>query len=382
MKVFVVQKISAIGGSERYLLKLLPALRREGVHVIFGFIYDGAFSREMQLILDEFNESNVPVVKFCVSRVPRISQIRSFANHIREENYDLIHSHLLVTDFICVLAKMIYVKDMVIVSTKHGYNEWYNNKNGFAVNKKDKRFYRFLASVTEKKVDRSFAVSKAIADLYVNLGICCRENLDVIYHGFDYPHVENNMSLRKSHFQIIIAGRLTAFKGHRFGIEAMSTVTSKYPDAHLIIVGDGIERSNLELQIQSLDLGENVSLLGFVPNVREYMSSSDIVLIPSVSEAFGLVFLEAMSCKRAIICFDAPAGNEILEKDVTGIFVEKYDAKKMGEEIIKLFDNREKMHEIGSRAYMVQKQNYNLSVMVENTILFYDNVLKKHIPND
>lgn len=375
MKVLLVQKILRFAGSEIYLLNLLPALRQQGVDAHFALLCDDPECEVTQRYKQQLTTSGVPTHVFVAGKVPSLSQLRAITQHLKQASYDLVHTHLLHSDMSFALIKTLFYRQLRIVSTKHGYNEKYNNTHGFNIVYHYLDPYRLIAAITEKKISRSFAVSRALCNLYVGLKISPASRTDVVYHGFDYADVGPDDACRFAPQQIVMVGRLTAFKGHRFAIQAMQTVVAKFPEAKLVIVGDGPLKDELQNLVQSLRLQNNVVFTGFHPQPRQIMATSDVVVIPSVSEAFGLVILEAMATRKSIVAFRVPTPSEILVHEETALLTTPFDTSEFGGNIIRLLQDKQLNEAIAQRAYLVQKESFTLSMMVEKTIAFYKRAL-------
>jgi glycosyltransferase involved in cell wall biosynthesis len=109
-------------------------------------------------------------------------------------------------------------------------------------------------------------------------------------------------------------GRLLAFKGFRFALEAFARAASDASDAgdgamagaRLTILGDGPERPELECLVRDLGIGDRVSMPGHLPRdqVAERLAASHALIHPSLHESGGGVCLEAMAAGRPVVCFD------------------------------------------------------------------------------
>ena len=105
------------------------------------------------------------------------------------------------------------------------------------------------------------------------------------------------------------------------------------------------------------------------------MASSDIVLMPSVSEGFGIVMLEALSVNKTIVAFDVPSPSEILTNGRTGYLVEPYSVQKMASVIDHILCNPDEAKKIAVEANKLLVDKYNLESMLSKTIKFYEGVI-------
>lgn len=112
---------------------------------------------------------------------------------------------------------------------------------------------------------------------------------------------------------IITIGGLKYQKGQWHLIRAFSEVIKTYPNAQLIILGEGEYREYLEMLISKYNIKNNVHLLGFVTNPYDYLIKSDVFVFSSMYEGLGNALMEALACRMPIISTDYECGaREIL----------------------------------------------------------------------
>ncbi len=373
MKIAHSSIILGLAGSEKYLLDLLPALnKKEDVSVSFVALVPKSRKGSEKEFVDQLRSSDVDVHivyygRAVIGGVFRLNRI------LKSLNADIIHTHLLHADFFAALVKRLLNKRIKHVSTKHGYEETYNNEHGFDPSFKVKNKYWRVAKWSEKKITKSYAVSKGIQNLFIGLGICNKDKLDVVYHGFDFNFPERSKPKNET-ARLVMVGRLTAFKGHRYAIEACAELKKMGVDFHFDIIGSGELDGELKNLVDEKNLGDQVSFLGHQAEAYRRMIDSEVVLIPSVAEGFGVVVLEAMAAKTPIVGFDVPAINELLINNETGLLVAPYDITEYAMAIHQLLENQ------GETARMVQSAHrqlinyYSLDRMVSETVAFYQSI--------
>jgi glycosyltransferase involved in cell wall biosynthesis len=114
--------------------------------------------------------------------------------------------------------------------------------------------------------------------------------------------------------RIATIGRLEGWKGQGFGVRAFAKLLKDHPECEYWLVGDGPERTWLEQLAKKLDCADRVRFLGRLPRseVLSLLSNIDILLHPSLREAFGLAVLEGMAAGRAVVCVDAGSLPELV----------------------------------------------------------------------
>ncbi|HYG37768.1 MAG TPA: glycosyltransferase family 4 protein [Cytophagales bacterium] len=377
MKVLIVQKIAGISGSENYLLNLMPALSERGVEVEFLGLFEERSKRSIEPLLEKLSALKVKFHLVAVGVYPSLKPLMDIRKLIKNGKFDLVHTNLIHADLFIVLTKILFLQKLKIVSGKHGFDENYTKQYGFTIKKGFKNFYVIIAKFCERFIDRSYCISKGILNVFEGLGISKKAKIDLIYYGFDFNHqIFPSFSLRKTSKQLLIVGRLVPYKGHEFAIRAMTSVISKHKEANLTIVGGGAYEMYLKKLVKELNLEKYVSFEGHQSNVIEYIYNSDILIVPSIAEGFGIVFLEAFSQKKPVVAFDVPAANEIIEPDLSGILVKPYEVEALANSLVSLLESPEKMKAYGERGFSMLASYYNLSRMVNETVAFYGKAIE------
>ena len=137
-------------------------------------------------------------------------------------------------------------------------------------------------------------------------------------------------------FTIGTFGRLYSDKGHRFLLEALPAVLRSIPDLKYLIVGEGEERRRLEQQVRDLDLGDVVTFLGWRHDVAEVMAAVDLVVQPSLQEAFSQSMAEALLLGRPLVITDVSGAEELVESTDTGVVVPCRDSSALARAIVDL----------------------------------------------
>jgi glycogen(starch) synthase len=137
---------------------------------------------------------------------------------------------------------------------------------------------------------------------------------------------------------VLCARRMVREKGMDLAIEAFATLASTDHDARLVMAGDGPERPALESRVRELGIADRVTFTGWVapPDMPALVAAATIVLIPSRSEGFGLVALEAALMARPVIAAGVGGLREAVDDGVTGLLVPREDTGAMTDAIRRL----------------------------------------------
>lgn len=154
---------------------------------------------------------------------------------------------------------------------------------------------------------------------------------------------------------IISLARLARQKNLPLLFKALALVRKKI-DARLIVLSEGPERKNLESMIRELGLESCISLPGYSENPWCHLAKSDLFVLSSQEESFGLVIVEAMACHVPIVATDALGGGPqtILENGKYGMLVPRYDVNTFADAILRALisqDLRKRLVEAGKRRF-------------------------------
>ena len=301
MKILFVQKEGGIFGAENYQLNVIPGLISKGVEIEFLRLYtnyQGGIDGEFVERLKGFH---VKVYQVNIGKIPTISTLRDVHRIVIKGQFNLVHTHLIHADFYLALTKTVFRGKYRVVSTKHGYDNAFTSKYGFDASKQKLTPYFVVSRWAEKRMWASFTISHGLRNFFIETGLTTSNRMSLVQYGFDMPEnylLKGDPRFRKSQNQIFIAGRLVKFKGHNLLIKAMKNVIEAYSkEVKLLIAGIGNEEDNLRKEVQLLGIQDNVEFIGFSKDIGAYMANSDAIVVPSISEGFGVVFLEAFSAK-------------------------------------------------------------------------------------
>ena len=192
----------------------------------------------------------------------------------------------------------------------------------------------------EKKLNNQFNLKKTkTIHNPIDLNLINKKLLYPKPFGFDY---------------ILAVGRLSREKGFDILINAFAKLNFKNK-IKLIILGEGKERKNLEKLIDELDLKNQVLLCGVVDNPFIYMKYANFFILPSKSEGFPIVLLEALACGIPVIATNCETGpSEIIENEKNGLLIPVEDEEALKDKMEKLFYDNE--------LYMKLKTNARRSI--------------------
>lgn len=197
-------------------------------------------------------------------------------------------------------------------------------------------------------------------------------NVHVVYNGIQEPtsvSVDLRSKFKLPDRPVLCAvGRLVYAKGFDLLLEAINGLK-----VNLVVVGAGPEQEALERSISQLHPNTQAILLGHQTDIPAIMRASDCVVISSRREGFSYVLNEALLCEKKILSTDVPVANEVLCKE---LIVPINDANALRTKIVTLLKNTSYWESLMIEAYAFSKNKMTLSLMTDNTISVYKNILK------
>ena len=378
MKILHLIFSEQIAGAEKYLLDLLPGLKDEGFDCHLLCVCPPGAQHKFAGYCDELNSKGVKAT-LITSKVSGFLSVAGKINrYLKENEISYLHSHLFKSDLLAVIVKKLFNKKILLISTKHGYQEKYLSTYPVHKGKIIRNAYYYIAKYLCRNINEQLTVSKVMSDIYFNLKIT-PQRIKYIYHGINLsslPVVADTTPYRIGSPQLIIVGRLEEVKGHQYLFEAMPAVTKKYPDVKLLVLGDGVLKQKLIDKVAVAGMEKNILFLGFQQDPYSYMAQSDIIVLPSMFESFGLVYIESFALKVPVIGFDAPACNEIITNNETGILVPMFNSAALAEKIIYLLQDPAERKRLGENGYAKYTGYYNTVRMIRETADWYRSVLQ------
>ncbi len=159
-------------------------------------------------------------------------------------------------------------------------------------------------------------------------------------------------------------------------VEIFDRVRKKIP-SKLLLIGDGPDRSQAEWLAVQKGIHEHVLFLGKQDRVQEKLAFSDVILLPSELESFGLAALEAMACEVVPVTTRAGGTPELVEHGVTGFLADVGDVDTMARYAIELLGDESRLRTIGKQARAAARARYCSSKIIPLYEGFYRRVLER-----
>ncbi|HYX30183.1 MAG TPA: N-acetyl-alpha-D-glucosaminyl L-malate synthase BshA [Pyrinomonadaceae bacterium] len=150
----------------------------------------------------------------------------------------------------------------------------------------------------------------------------------------------------------------------------------KQTKARLVMVGDGSERTKCIHRARCLGVADECVFVGKQPNIVDYLCASDVLLLPSEQESFGLAALEAMACELPVIATRVGGLPEVVTDGETGFLSPVGDVDKMADDAVRLFADKKYRRQIGRAARASAIEHYSTHKIIPQYIEFYERILQ------
>lgn len=350
MKILHVITTLSTGGAEHLMVDLLPRLHDLGNEVELA-VFVGKNT-------DFYRQLSAQGVKIHSladgGSVYNISLLFKLRKLMR--NYDVIHTHNTACQFFASLSKTPNIK---LVTTEHSTS----------TRRRNYRIFRYIDKWMYRQYDKIICISKPSED---SLRGYIGDNYPIttVFNGVD---VSKFVSANKIDLGFDNCKLITMVAGFRYEkdqptlIRSLQYLPNNY---HVVLVGDGEKRTDIERLICNLGLESRVHLLGIRNDVPSILKSSDVIVMSSHREGLSLSNVEGMASGNPFVASDVDGLREVTKG--YGILFPHGDAKVLADIILNLTTDDTFRCEVVNRC-RVRAMQYDIKTMAEN----YNNVYKE-----
>lgn len=346
------------GGSGVVATELGIALAEKG-HEVHFISYSQPFRLDRVSDKTFFHEVTVPDYPLFDYTPYELNLTSKLVDVVLHEKIDILHVHYAIPHASAAIqAKHIletYGMKIPIVTTLHGTDITLLGKDKsfkpvieYAINKSDA-----VTSVSldlKKETLNHFKITKQIDVIpnFIDSNLYNKDGDKVLRSKF--ANTDEKILIHVSNFRKV--KRVT-------DVVKIFEIVQKEIPSKLIMIGDGPERIQAEQLCRKLNISDRVKFMGKLKSVEEFMSISDLFLLPSETESFGLVALEAMASGVSVISSNSGGLSEVNIDGITGYLSEVGDVKRMSENAINLLSDNEKLEEFKENAF-IHSQKFDL----------------------
>ncbi len=374
MKIGVVC-YPTFGGSGVLATELGLGLAKKG-HQVHFITYRTPFrltSFQENVYYHEVNDLNYPLFEYTPYETTLASKMVDVVLH---EGLDILHVHYAVPHAsVAYMAKKILLtkgKYIPIVTTLHGTDITLVGKDPamapvvqFSINKSDG--VTAVSHALKKETLEAFDIKKDIQVIhnFIDLNRFNRQNKDHFKQAIA-PNGER-IFIHVSNFRKV--------KRMEDVIQMFNIVQDQIP-ATLLMIGDGPERYKMEELCRELQLCDKIRFLGKQEAVEELLAISDIFVMPSENESFGLAALEAMACEVPVISSNVGGIPEVNIDGETGYISDVGAVEEMAKNALDILSSEKKLNTF-RKAALAQAHRFSLESILPKYEQFYTEVIDK-----
>jgi len=296
---------------------------------------------------------------------------------LRREHVNIVQTHLFEPSLLGLLGGRLARVPAVVVTRHHSDFTTLMNKP----------VHRWLDRQQALRADLVMAVSAAVRRSMVELEHVPTGRIVVCPHGYDFDELRPSLisqerdELRRalgvpdSGPLLAVVARLCPLKGHQYLFRALPELLVDWPGLRVVLAGGGPHQQDLERQVASEGLAGVVSFLGHRPDAQRIMEAADIVVHPTLTEAFSHVIIEAMALERPLVATDVAAAPEQVDTNETGVLVPARDPKAMAAAIRSLLVDPGAATEMGREARRRVVDRFSFPKMIGLYEEVYDRAL-------
>lgn len=354
------------GGSGVVASELSRALARRG-HSVHLFSYRVPFRIETggdDVAFHEVRDPNYPLFEYPSYGMALASEMSSVAER---EKLDLLHVHYAYPHSMSALLAKLAVPRLKIITTLHGTD--------ITLVAQDPRFKSLVRMAIEKS-DRVTAVSKALRAETEKL-FRPRKPIRVIPNFVDLEIYSPGEPLRRSGPRTIIyISNFRAVKRPLDAVRVFELVRRKLP-ARLVMVGEGPELDATRKLAAERGLVRDVEFAGFLRNVVPILRASDLMLVTSQTESFGLVALEAMACGIPVVGTRCGGIEEVVAHGRCGLLSRVGDIRRLAEDALTVLTDEALADRLGRNGRRIAEEKFDARRVVEQYEDLYRQVLRR-----
>lgn len=295
-----------------------------------------------------------------------IRAIQYILKLIKDENINVINTHSGRDSLLAGIAGRLSTRKPVIVRTRH--------------------LALPITSALSYKIfpHRIVTVSEYVRDYLIQAGIPQKEVVAVPTGAdlkrFDPEKIKGDLreelGLKKDTPLIGTIAILRRKKGHHILLDAVPMVLEKVPGAIFVLAGDGPQKENILNKIHTSGLSDKVFMLGLRRDIPEILKSIDLFVLPTLQEALGTSFIEAMAMKKPVIGTDVGGVGEVIKDGINGYLVEPNNPSALADAVIKVLEDMERAKAMGMEGRKIVEQNYTVEKMCEKMYALHTSLLK------
>mgnify|MGYP001607633897 CR=1 FL=1 len=361
---------SAYGGGERYLELLCDRLDRARYRALLICPEPGPFVGRMK-------ERGVETHLIHLAPLFNLLALWRLTRLLARERVTILQTHGARANFYGRIAGRL-AGVPVIISTVH------NSLKDYEVRSLRRWLYTFLLRLTLPLVHRIICVSDANRWDLIDECSAAETKTRTVYNGVDpsafpsQPHrqkVRQEFGITQGPLLVTIA-RLTEQKGHRYLLQTLPCLIESWPQLCCVFVGEGELRDQLHRLAVELAVERACRFVGVREDIADILAAADLFVLPSLSEGFPFVLLEALAMGCPVVASRVNGVPELIEDHKTGLLVPPRDPQALAAAIREVLSDPAAASKMGAEGRAVVQERFTVDQMIANTTAIFDAALQ------
>ncbi|MEX2215032.1 MAG: glycosyltransferase [Phycisphaeraceae bacterium] len=358
------------GGPEKTILRSPRYADRDIYDMAVAYIYPKGDSG-IEVIKAQAKQFDAPIITIPERGAFSLSTLVALYRLCKKLNVSVWHAHDYKSNLFGLMLRRFW--KMKLVTTVHG---WTNDT--FRT-----RMYYHVDKWCLPRYDEVIAVSPPLMQQCIDIGVP-KDRLTYIHNAIEPDDYQRQHTIREARHEMgiwpdaIVMGvvsRLSVEKGVDRAIDTLAALSPTYPKLELHIVGDGPEYDRVKKQAATLGVSERVKFWGWQSDSRRYFETFDFLLLPSHTEGFPNVVLEAMAMGVPVAATDVGGVSELLKFGRRGVILDPKHQDTWATHIAPLVVSEDRRSELSRQGRRRIEKYYSFAQRMEKVLAIYDRML-------
>lgn len=349
------------GGAEKMTFSILEQMDRSQFDVRVCALQ----IKQGNPIAKELTRIGIPVDLVPIPNLRHPANLPKILRYLRQQKPDLVHTQL---EFATVLGSvgswLLRIPNTTTLHTldnpQKGSSHWRNELSWACM--------RLFST-------KLIAVSNSTRDHLIKYGRIQPQKIITMYNGIDPSNFKpvsgdirdakrKELGIPDNAFLFLTVAVLREAKGIQFMLKAMTNIIRSLPNAHYLIVGAGDYESALKNEVETSHLEHRVTFAGQRTDIPDFLSISDLFVLPTLIDALPTVLIEATAAGKAIVASNVGGVPEIVENEVNGLLVQPGDPAQLEKACLALAQDRAKRAAMESAGLRIAQEKFNIHTQV------------------
>ncbi|MBK0371287.1 glycosyltransferase [Flavobacterium agrisoli] len=357
MKLYHVINSLRFGGAENLVVDLLVQFNATVEGKIVIILLDGV-ETPLKRKLSEHKNINI------VSLGTSLYSPNIFIQLIKLlKDADVIHVHLFPALYWVSLTHFFSCNKAKLIFTEHSTEN----------NRRNKLIFKILDRIIYNQFYKIVCISNSTqSNLLKHIGLGYENVCTIINNGVNLKQIDDSIALNRTEIACnkndIILLQVASFRAAKDQPTVLKALSKLPQNVKLVFIGEGPSLKSCQSLAAKLNIEKRVHFLGIKSNVGDYMKMSDIIVVSSNYEGFGIVAVEGMACRKPVIASNVPGLSEVVINH--GVLFEKGNSEELKNKIVQLINNQLLYEQISDKCFL-RSRAFNIKLVAQSYLNLY-----------